>query len=296
VRMEAATLNASDFLLIRGIYGVRPELPTTVGAEGVGRVIEVGSAGDASLTGRRVIILPTGEQGCWAEEVVVPQRNVLPVNDDDDVAQLAMLPVNPPTAAVMLRRYGSLKPGDWVAQTAANSAVGQYVIALARQQGLKTLNLVRRQAAAEVVERAGGDRTVVIGEDLRDQVAAALGGEQLSLVLDATGGPDVHPLARRLKFGGTVVNYAFVTKKPPQVSPTDLVFREIWVTGFWLLNWIRTAARDEIEETYRSLADMVAAGTLTAPVEATYPLREYAKAFEHAMADKRNGKILFTFD
>jgi hypothetical protein len=37
-------------------------------------------------------------------------------------------------------------------------------------------------------------------------------------------------------------------------------------------------------------------GTLAAPVEATYKLHEFPKAFEHALADKRAGKILFTFD
>jgi NADPH:quinone reductase-like Zn-dependent oxidoreductase len=43
VSMEAASINPSDFLLIRGIYGVRPALPFSVGAEGVGRVTQTGS-------------------------------------------------------------------------------------------------------------------------------------------------------------------------------------------------------------------------------------------------------------
>ena len=36
VSMEAASLNPSDFLLVRGMYGVRPAFPFPVGAEGVG--------------------------------------------------------------------------------------------------------------------------------------------------------------------------------------------------------------------------------------------------------------------
>ena len=35
VSMEAAPLNPSDFLLVRGIYAVRPPLPFSLGAEGV---------------------------------------------------------------------------------------------------------------------------------------------------------------------------------------------------------------------------------------------------------------------
>ena len=37
VSMEAAPLNPSDFMLVRGIYGLRPAFPFSVGAEGVGR-------------------------------------------------------------------------------------------------------------------------------------------------------------------------------------------------------------------------------------------------------------------
>ena len=54
VSMEAAPLNPSDFLFVRGIYGVRPAFPSAVGAEGVGRVSKIGSKVDPALQGRRV--------------------------------------------------------------------------------------------------------------------------------------------------------------------------------------------------------------------------------------------------
>ena len=53
ISMEAAPLNPSDFLFVRGAYGVRPAFPSAVGAEGVGRVIKVGSKVDVALQGRR---------------------------------------------------------------------------------------------------------------------------------------------------------------------------------------------------------------------------------------------------
>src|SRR4051812_31178699 len=48
VSIEAAPINPSDLNLIRGIYGVRPDLPAALGAEGVGRVIAVGDDVDPS--------------------------------------------------------------------------------------------------------------------------------------------------------------------------------------------------------------------------------------------------------
>jgi hypothetical protein len=43
ISMEAAPMNPSDFLFVRGIYGIRPAFPSSVGAEGVGRVAKIGN-------------------------------------------------------------------------------------------------------------------------------------------------------------------------------------------------------------------------------------------------------------
>jgi len=70
--------------------------------------------------------------------------NIVPVSDEADLLQLAMIGINPITAYLLLNRYVSLTPGDWIGQTAANSAMGQYIIALAKLAGVKTLNAVPR--------------------------------------------------------------------------------------------------------------------------------------------------------
>src|SRR6201984_446938 len=63
ISMEAAPLNPSDFLFVRGMYGVRPAFPSPVGAEGVGRVAKIGSKVDVALQSKRVLIIPTYGQG-----------------------------------------------------------------------------------------------------------------------------------------------------------------------------------------------------------------------------------------
>src|ERR1700731_3877917 len=102
VSMEAAALNPSDFLFVRGIYGVQPAFPSSVGAEGVGRVTKIGSKVDVALRGKRVLIIPTYEQGTWAEQVVAPVRNLVPMSDEADPLQLAMIGINPATAYLLL--------------------------------------------------------------------------------------------------------------------------------------------------------------------------------------------------
>src|SRR5205809_1237338 len=173
ISMEAAPLNPSDFVLVRGMYGIRPGFPSPVGAEGVGRVTRTGSKIDSALQDKRVLILPTYEQGTWADQVVVPVRNIVPMSDEADPLQLSMIGINPATAYLLLNRYVSLMPGDWIGQTAANSAMGQYVIKLAKLAGVKTLNVVRRKEAAEQVSKFGGYRVVLQGVILHKDIAVA---------------------------------------------------------------------------------------------------------------------------
>jgi NADPH:quinone reductase-like Zn-dependent oxidoreductase len=295
ISMEAAPLNPSDFLFVRGMYGVRPAFPSSVGAEGVGRVAKIGSKVDVALRGRRVLIIPTYEQGTWADEVVVPARNIVPISDEADPLQLAMIGINPVTAYLLLNRYVSLMPGDWIGQTAANAAMGQYIIALAKLAGVKTLNVVRREEAAEQVRQWGGDRVVLQGENLHKDIEKALDGKKLSLVLDTVGGTPVGELAKSLKPGGSIVVYAMQGGQFPTMPPKEFIYRGLSLHGFWLINWIRNAPRIEIEEIYQKLGDLVADGSLSAAVEHVYPLDQFREAFKHSLKTNRSGKILFKF-
>src|SRR6202049_635022 len=295
ISMEAAPLNPSDFLFVRGMYGVRPSFPSPVGAEGVGRVAKIGSKVDVALQGKRVLIIPTYEQGTWADQVVVPVRNIVPMSDKADPLQLSMIGINPATAYLLLNRYVSLMPGDWIGQTAANSAMGQYTIALAKLAGVKTLNVVRREEAAEQVRQWGGDRVVFQGDNIHKDVEEALDGKKLSLVLDMVGGTPVGELAKSLKPGGSIVVYGLQSGQFPAIPPKEFVYRGLSFHGFWLINWIRNAPRTEIEEIYQKLGDLVADGSLSAGVAHVYSLDQFKEAFQQSLKSNRSGKILFKF-
>jgi NADPH:quinone reductase-like Zn-dependent oxidoreductase len=294
IAMEAAPLNPSDFLLVRGLYGLRPAFPSSVGAEGVGRVAKVGSKVDGALRGQRVLMLPTYEQGTWADQVVVPVRTIVPMRDDADPLQLAMLGINPATASLLLNRYVALRPGDWIGQTAANAAMGQYLIALAKRAGIKTLNVVGRHDAVDQVRQWGGDRVVLQGDTLHQAIAEALDGQQLRLVLDPVGGTPVGELAKSLKPGGAMVVYALRSGQFPAMPPGEFISRGLSLHGFWLINWIRHAPCAEIREMSQKLGDLVAEGALWAAVEQVYPLDAFQEAFTQSLQSQRSGKILCT--
>jgi NADPH:quinone reductase-like Zn-dependent oxidoreductase len=293
ISMEAAPMNPSDFLFVRGTYGIQPAFPSPLGGEGVGRVAKIGSRVNVALRGKRVLILSTYEQGTWADEVVVHVRNIVPMSDEADPLQLSMIGINPATAYLLLSRYVSLMPGDWIGQTAANAAMGQYIIALAKLAGVKTLNVVRRKEAAEQVRQWGGDRVVLQGDNLHKDIEEALDGKKLSLVLDTVGGTPAGELAKSLKPGGSIVVYAMQSGQFPAISPKDFIYRGLSLHGFWLINWLRNAPRTEIEEIYQKLGDLVADGSLSAAVEHVYPLDQFKEAFKQSLKSNRSGKVLF---
>ena len=203
VALEAAPINPSDLLLIRGLYGHRPALPAALGTEGVGRILAVGTAVDPVRIGERVLIVPNLKHGTWQDQIAIDEDDAIVVDPAADVLQLAMLGVNPLTADLLLRRFVDLPPGAWVGQTGGNSAVGRYVITLAKLAGYRTLNVVRRpEVAAELLE-LGADAVVVSGSDLGEQLKKALGDERISLLLDAIAGDVITELASWLVHGGT---------------------------------------------------------------------------------------------
>jgi mitochondrial enoyl-[acyl-carrier protein] reductase / trans-2-enoyl-CoA reductase len=298
VEVQAATINASDFLYISGQYFVTPQLPSDVGAEGVGRVVAVGPGENESLVGSRVLLLPTYRHGTWATHLVAETTDIVVVPDDVDTVQLAMVGINPMTALLLLRNYGNPSmPDRWIGQTAGNSAVGEYLIKLARRFGWKTLSVVRREAAAEQVRGWGGDRVVIDDDNLEANLAQALGDTELDIVVDSIGGPAARTLAHHLRFGGTLVSYAFLSGRTDSVDVLDLMGRHVNWTGFWLVNWLRNTDTAVVHDAYRDLVALVGDGTLSARVARTVRLEDWKDAVSLAQgATGREGKVVFIFD
>lgn len=298
VEVQAATINASDFLYISGQYFITPQPPSDVGAEGVGRVLAVGPGENESLIGARVLLLPTYRHGTWATHLIAATTDIVVVPDEIDTVQLAMVGINPMTALLLLRNYGHPEmPDRWIGQTAGNSAVGEYLIKLARRFGWRTVSVVRREAAAEQVRSWGGDRVVIDDDNLESNLAQSLNGAELDIVVDSVGGPATRQLVHHLLFGGTLVSYASLSGRTDSASVLDLIGRHVNWTGFWEINWLRRTDPALVHSAYRDVVALVADGTLSARVDRTTRLEDWKDAVSLTQgASGREGKVVFVFD
>src|SRR6266436_4592117 len=100
IGVEFSPIDLSDLLIVRGTYPLRPSLPSVIGNEGVGRILAVGPGVETVTVGDRVLTPLYGF--AWAERIVVPAEGLFALPADVDPQQLAMLTINPPTAALLL--------------------------------------------------------------------------------------------------------------------------------------------------------------------------------------------------
>lgn len=132
----------------------------------------------------------------------------------------------------MLTQFVELKPGDWLMQNAANSAVGKLIVRLAALKGIRTLNLVRRESLVGELKALGADGVLVGEENLTERVKGHLEGHSLRLALDAIAGESSGRMLECLGPGGVLVVYGLLSNQPAQLPAAKLVFGDVSVTGF----------------------------------------------------------------
>ena len=287
VRMEYAPVAYSDLLLARGVYLLRPKLPSVIGGEGAGIVEAIGPGVTNIKVGNRVTI-PFGTF-TWSEKVLAPAGGLFVVPSSIDAKTASMLNINPTTAVLLLDEFVKLKPKDWILLNAANSQVARCLIAIAKSRGLNVIGIVRRPEATPEVETLGADFVGVESTELLKQIQAATDGTAISLGLDAVGGPATATLASVLSPGAHLVSYAWLGGLPIHVPQGDLIGKRLNVHGFWMyyeeyLPKLRAALTEA--------ANVVASGKLSLPFTKTYKPSQIKEAIEHA---ERGGKILLEF-
>jgi NADPH:quinone reductase-like Zn-dependent oxidoreductase len=285
----AFPINPADISFCRGTYRLRPELPATPGAECVGRVVALGAGVTHVKSGDLVINL---QRENWTQKRRVKGDDVIGISEGIDIQQAAMLRINPATALLLLTDIVQLKPGDWLIQNVANSAVGRLVIRLARARGVKTVNVVRRESLFGELKALGGDVCVIDGPDLAAGVKTETHGAPVRLGLDAVSGRATARLSACLADGGVVCNYGSMSGEDPVMSRSTLVSGGQSLVGFILGRGLSTRSLEQIRAIYADLGQQVAKGNLSAPVEMVYPIEDIKEAVAHAQRGERSGKIL----
>jgi trans-2-enoyl-CoA reductase len=284
----AFPINPADLSFCRGNYRLHPPLPATPGAEGIGRVAAVGAGVTQPKPGDLVINM---QRENWTQRRRIRAEDAIAIPAGLDLAQAAMLRINPATAQLLLEDHVALATGDWVIQNVANSAVGRHLIVLAKARGVRTVNIVRRDDVAAELKALGADVVLLDGTDLGERARDAVGRSPICLGIDAVSGAACKRIAECVADGGVVVTYGSMSGEDPVMSRAALS-RGVRLSSFNLGNGLAKRSPEQVRALYAELALKLRDGVLKAPIDASYPIEAIKEALAHAQRGGRNGKVL----
>lgn len=302
VRVKACGLNRLDLLLRQGTPGLAVPFPHVLGADVAGETedgrrvliapgLSCGDcpacrAGDDHLCDR-YDILGQNSNGGYAEFVVVPERNLLPLPDGIPFEDAAAFPLVFMTAWHTLVRLAGVRSGEKVLIHAGGSGVGTAAIQIARERGAWVMTTV---GAPWKKARAGalGAEEVVLRteEDLLESVSRWTGGRGVDVVLDTVGRSTFPVDLHLLRKGGRLVACGATAGRDTTFDLRALFGKNITVFG------ARMAPRRALDEAF----GLFKAGRLKPVLDRVFPLSQAALAQTHLQENKNFGKIVLAVE
>jgi NADPH2:quinone reductase len=293
VRVAAAGVNFIDTYKRSGVYPM--PFPHVVGSEGAGSVVAVGDGVDDFAPGDRVAW--SAAPGSYAELVVVPARDALPVPDDvgDDVA--AALLLQGMTAHYLVTSTFPVERGQVVLLHAGAGGVGLLLTQLAVARGARVITTVGSEGK-ERLSRAAGAHDVIRYTELQDltrdlpaAVRALTDGAGVHTVFDGVGRDTFDASLASLRPRGGLALFGASSGPVPAVDPQRLnAGGSLYLTRPTLGHYVATRA----ELTWRAaeLFDAVRAGTLDVRIGETFRLADAADAHRALEGRATTGKVL----
>ncbi len=293
VALRCASINPSDMGMIGGSYGRLRALPAIAGREGVGEVVAVGADVKNVTIGTRVRF--PEEPGVWREAGTFKAADLIEIPENVPTEQAAQAFVNGLTAYVLLETFANdLKPGDWVIQNAASSALGFALTQLCRARGLKTISVVRDLRWENMLKEAGADIVLLDDDEFPKQLKELTNGGAIRLGINTVGGNSVWRQIKSMADGGTIVTLGGASTEAIRFPTRFLIFSDLRLRGFWMDKWNRTHSREEYLAALKGVFELMAAGVLKMPVEKIYPIAEAKAAVARNLEKGRMGKVMLS--
>jgi len=283
VAVRAASLNRHDLWTLRGV-GIKPDqFPMTLGCDGTGVtddgrdvvlypiIGQAGWVGDETTDPKRTL-LTEQHQGTFAEYVVVPNRNLLPLPPSMTHETAAVLGTTYLTAYRMLATRSGLPGGSTILVQGATGGVSTALIQLGRALGMRVWATSRTEQGRVRAADLGAHDVFSTGARLPERVDG---------VFESVGKQTWAHSMRAVRPGGVVVCCGATSGYDPSADLQRLFFLQISVIG---------STMGTLDELRRLIALCDATG-LVPVVDRTYPLAQGAQALRD-MEEGSPGKLV----
>jgi len=289
VEVAASAVNRADVLQRQGFYDPPPGASPYLGLECSGRIAELGPGVTGWSVGDEVCALLAG--GGYAERVVVPIGQLLPVPKGVDLATAAALPEVAATVWSNVFQIAHLRPGETLLVHGGSSGIGTMAIQLGKAVG------------AQVAATAGGARKLAacreLGADLvvnyREQdFVAELGAKGADVILDVVGAKYLGRNVDALAVNGRLVIIGLQGGVKAELNLAKLLSKR----GAVIATSLRARPLDEKTAIVAAVREhvwpLVEAGVVRPVVDRAFPLADAAGAHRLLESSEHIGKILLT--
>lgn len=286
IEVAAAGVNRADLMQRQGLYPPPAGASEFPGLECSGVVAEVGEDVEGLSVGDEVCALLTG--GGYAEKVVVPWEQVLPVPRGVSLRDAAALPEVACTVWANVFMTGRLRRGETLLVHGGASGIGTCAIQLAKAFGS---NVVATAGSAEKVARClelGADEAINYREaDFAEKFRA-------DVVLDIMGAKYLGKNISVLNTGGRLVVIGMQGGAKGELDLRMLLAKRATIHA----SSLRTRPVPEKGAIVRGVGDnvwpLVSAGSVRPVVHAVVPMAEAAEAHRILEAGEHVGKVLLS--
>jgi len=248
VRLRAASLNRRDLMVVNGQYpGIK--LPSILGSDGAGEVVEIGGEVKDVLIGDEVIINPginwgndmnkkradfkvlgNPIDGTFAQYVKVPVENVYSKPSHLSWEEAAALPLAGLTAYRALVTKGKVKNGETVLIPGVGGGVATYLVQFAAALGAKVYVTSSKEEKIEKAKGFGAAGGVnYTADDWSEKLEKLTGGIDLSI--DSIGGEVFKTLVSLGKIGSRIVSFGATRGSVPNLLLPSMTVKEMSLIG-----------------------------------------------------------------
>ena len=294
VRIEAASLNFPDLLIVQNKYQMKPALPFVPGSEYAGTIDAVGAGVDHLTIGQRVACLAgTGGFGTYA---VAPAAFCMPLTAGFPAVDAAAFIMTYATSHHALVDRAALAAGETLLVLGAAGGVGTAAVQIGKVLGARVIAAASTDEKCALCRSIGADVTInYTRENLRDAIKAATGGKGPDVIYDPVGGEAFDISLRCVAPEGRLIPMGFASGTIPQIPANILLVKNVTVIGFYYgyyNGWGGKTApspkeavalakrRAMVAEAQKELTRWFTEGKLKAMVSGRFALGDWVKAFK----------------
>lgn len=286
VHMLYSGVNFIDTYQRSGLYPI--ELPSGLGVEGVGEVIECGEDVTSFSNGQKVAIC-MAPMGTYSEELIVDAAAVLSIPQDVEAERIAASLLKGLTASYLLQQTAQIKEGMTILVHAAAGGVGQILVQWAKHLGAQVIGTVGSQEKADVAQKLGCDQVILYREEnIVENVMAYTDGRGADVVYDSVGADTFQASLEACRTRGLVVSYGNASGPAPALSPLELTKHgSLFLTRPTLAHYMDTPeAKTELVKSYLEILPKLKLSW------SSYPMNEAAQAHRDLEARKTMGSLI----